>query len=101
MQIDTDKAGLAISVYGFTAQRCSVTVCIAIQQTQSNFYSKYPEREAPIWNLVNLFPPLIWGLVFASIILVLLMFKVSSFIYSKMGFGENIVSEEMVLIPFR
>ena len=101
LQIDTDKAGMAVGTFGFTVQRCFVTVCIAMQHSQSHFFSKYPERVTPFWNLVQLFPPLIWGLVFASIILVLLMFKMSLFIYSKMGCEKSIISKEMVLIPIR
>ena len=92
---------MAIGTFGFTVERCTVTVCIATQNTPYHFYSKYPERVAPTWNLVNLFPPFLWGLVFVSIILVISMFQFSTFLYSKMGFEKNIVSEEMVLIPIR
>ena len=92
---------MAIGSFGFTEQRCSVTVCIATAYVPTHFFSKFPGRVSPIWNLAKLFPPLIWVLVFVSIILVTLMFQFSSYIYQKMGLRKSIISEEMVLIPLR
>ena len=100
-QIDTDKAGMAIGRFVFSVERCSVTACISMDYSPYYFFSKYPERKDPIWNLVNLLSPLIWGLVVISIILVILMFKMSSFIYTKLGHRKSIMTEEMVLIPIR
>ena len=101
MKIDTDQADMAIGSFMFDNGRCSVTICLAMDWAPDYLFSKYPDRVAPVWNLVNLFTPLLWGLVFVSIILVFLFFQLSTFLYSKMGFRNSIVSEEIVLIPIR
>lgn len=101
LQIDTDRAGLAVGLFQFTEQVCAVTLCIEMDYGPLYLFSKYPERVAPFWNLIQLLPPLIWGLILISIILVIFIFQLSSLIYSKLGLKKNIIFKDLVLIPVR
>ena len=92
---------MAIGNFQFTEGRCTVGVCIAVDYGPHYLFSKYPASVAPLWNLVMLFPPLIWAMVLVSIILVLAVFQLSSIIYSNLGFKESIINCELVLIPTR
>ena len=76
--------------------------CIANQYQPYYFFSKFPEKVSPIFNLVKLFTPLIWGLTFMSVLLAVFYFTFSSWIYSKLGLREHISGEEEILLyPFR
>ena len=92
---------MAIGNFGFSIERCMVTVCMENDINQFYFFSKYPERIAPTWNLIQLFPPSIWGLVFVSILMIVLFFHVSSWIYYQMGLEKDLFKEELVLVPVR
>ena len=86
---------------GFTIGRCKYYACIANSYQPFYFFSKYPEKVSPIFNLVYLFSPLVWGLTFISLLVVVFLFTFSSWIYSKLGFREHISEEEILLYPFR
>ena len=64
------------------------------------WFSKYPAKSAPTWNLLKVFDPPSWTLIFTSIICVTIFF----FIVARIGtfhFGIQTVYEEIVLSPFR
>ena len=87
---------------GLSFDRCKRYECIPNSYQPFYLFSKFPEKVSPIFNLVNLFTPLIWGLTFMSVLLAVFYFTFSSWIYSKLGFGEHISSEEEILLyPFR
>ena len=92
---------MAVGLFSFSESRCSIAVCLATHYSPFFFFSKFPEKVAPIWNLIHLFPPLVWLIVFISITMVTLMFYFSSYIYCKMGIEKNIIQEEITLVPIR
>ena len=64
------------------------------------WFSRYPAKVAPTWNLVKLFDPPSWLLIVLSIISVTLFF----FIAARIGtshFGIRTFMEEIILSPFR
>ena len=65
-----------------------------------NWYSKYPAKVAPTWNLLRLFDPQTWMLILLSILSVTIFL----FIVAKVGntfFGTKTVPGEIILSPFR
>ena len=64
------------------------------------WFSRYPAKVPPTWNLVNLFDTQSWILLFLSILFVSIFF----FISAKIGtshFGIPTFNEEIILSPFR
>ena len=101
IKIHEDKADLAIGDFAFGLSRCTTGLCLENGYGPMNFFTKYPPKSPPMWNLINLFPPLIWGYTFLSIFFILLFFIISTKLYSKIGLRENIITEEILLVPFR
>ena len=92
---------MAVGLFSFIPARCHIALCIPVTYTPTTFYSKFPEKASPVWNLLYLFPPMIWGLTLLCIILVVITFLFSSFIYSKIGNRKSLILEEIVLVPTR
>ena len=64
------------------------------------WFSKFPDKVDPTWNLLKLFDPPSWILIFTSIIFVTIFF----FIAARIGashFGIQTFTEEIILSPFR
>ena len=64
------------------------------------YFSRYPDKVAPTWNLLKLFDTPSWILIFTSLISVTIFF----FIAAKIGttyFGIRPIMEEIILSPFR
>ena len=87
--------------YGCYHGRGTVATC-APGTTYSPLYwfSKYPDKRSPAWNLVKLVDPLSWVCTFLSIASVSLFFFVSARIGASY-FGLQTFSEEIILSPFR
>ena len=92
---------MAIGAFSLGAERCSVANCLEMDFSPMFFFSKYPEKVSPIWNLTLLLPPLIWLLFFLTLMLVILYFLYSTFIYKKMGLQKHLIWEEIILFPAR
>ena len=75
------------------------TLCMDNSYQPMYFMSKYPEEVSPVWNIVRLFKPLIWGAVFFSLFLVIAFFAISSKTYQKMGFRNSLRTTEIQLAP--
>ena len=68
--------------------------------TPRHWFSKYPSKASPTWNLLKLFSPKSWLLIFISIVSV----SIFLFITAKIGssyFGLKTFTGEIVLSPFR
>ena len=89
------------SDYGCYPGRAEVAICApGFYYFPDYWWSKYPAKVAPTWNLLKLFDQTSWLLIFISIILVTIFF----FIAARIGtsyFGIRTVHEEIVLTPFR
>ena len=101
LQIERDEADVAIGNFMFDRARCSVVQCCECNYQPFYFNSKYPERADPIWNLVRLFPPMIWMYIWLCISGIVLFFAISSKCYTKMGFKKNLIQEEIEIVPIR
>ena len=64
------------------------------------WFSRYPAKVAPTWNLLKLFDGTSWILIFLSIVLVAIFFYIAARIGNKY-FGIRISMEEIILSPFR
>ena len=64
------------------------------------WFSRYPARVAPTWNVVKLFDPISWVLFFLSILVASIMLFISARIGTS-HFGIQTLNEEIVLSPFR
>ena len=100
-KIERDEADLAVGVFALSPERCEVCQCIENDFNPRNFYTKYPAKVAPIWNLINLVPPDIWMYIFLSLFWVVIFFLISSKVYTKMGFRSYLGQEEILLVPIR
>ena len=101
-KIERDEADIiAPDSYNCYHERSEVAVCApGSNYLPSYWFSKFPAKVAPTWNLVNLFDPPSWILIFTSIISVTMFF----FLVARIGtkyFGIRTVSEEIILSPFR
>lgn len=92
---------MALGGFGMNIDRCGVASCMEIGFFPTNFFSKYPGMQSPVWNLITLFPPLIWGLVLICLILMVMFFSISSKFYEKIGMEKYLIHEEILLVPIR
>ena len=92
---------MAIGWFAFDTRRCTDAACIETNFTPFYFFSKFPDKVTPIWNLIRLFPPLIWGLTFISIVLVAAFHFLASKIYAKMGLEKSLIHMEVKMMPTR
>ena len=81
--------------------RCDVGLCLENYYGPMFIFSKFPEKSPPMWNLISLLPPLIWGCTFASLCIIVVFFMISAKLYANMGLKKNIKTEEITLVPFR
>ena len=92
---------VAPSDYGCYHARATVAICApGTNYLPEYYYSKYPAKVSPTWNLVKLFDPTSWILIFASTVSVSIFF----FIAARIGtsyFGIRTFMEEIILSPFR
>ena len=94
-------ADMAMEGFACTEGRQIVTDCSpAIFYTPLFIFTRYPLPASKMWNFVELFSPLVWGMVFLSIIYFLIFIEICNFIIEKI---ENLgaFTEEYMLIPFR
>ena len=101
-QIERDDADIVTpDDYGCYHGRGTVAVCAPGSMYNPRYWwSKYPEKRSPAWNLVNLFTPTLWMFTFISIISVSMFFLVSARI-GALYFGLLTFREEIILSPFR
>ena len=92
---------MAIGNFLFDEKRCSVATCLEMMYQTKYFFSKFPSRVAPMWNLSKLLSPIQWSFTFASIFLVLSFFVFSAKVYSFIGFKKDIKNIEVILMPVR
>ena len=77
-----------------------VAVCpSAVTYTPNYFFSRYPFEKTKLWNLKNLLTPTSWLAYLITILIVIICFKLFSYISRKLGL--NTVTEEIPLVPFR
>ena len=100
--IERDEVDLtAPSNFGCYEARAKVATCAAASNyLPSYFFSRYPARTSPIWNLALIFDPTSWALLFASIFTVTIFFFVSARI-GKSYFGMSTHTIEIILSPLR
>ena len=101
-QIERDEADFVTpSNYDCNESRGRVAACApGSAYLPTYWFSKYPDKVAPTWNLLKLFDPTSWILIFTSIISVTIFFFISARI-GTVHFGIQTVNEEIVLSPFR
>ena len=87
--------------FGCYQARAEVGICSPGSRYLPNYwFSKFPSKTSSTWNLLKLFDPLTWMLVFASIVSVAVVLYISARIGTSY-FGLQAVSQEIVLSPFR
>ena len=101
-QIERDEADIiSDSALGCVYSRGKVAVCApGFKYMPDYWFSKYPGKVLPTWNLLQLFDRTSWILIFVSIVLVTIFF----FIAARIGtthFGIRTFMEEIILSPFR
>ena len=89
------------SDYGCSEARGKISTCApSTNYLPEYWFSRYPAKVAPIWNLLKLFDRTSWILILLSIISVTIFF----FISGKVGtscFGIRTFRAEIILSPFR
>ena len=86
--------------YGCYYERSTVAICApGLTYLPHYWFSRYPAKIPATWNLVLLFDPPGWTLLFLSIIGVTLVF----FLSARLGthFGIRTLNEEIIFSPFR
>ena len=101
-QIERDEADIVTpSNYNCFYDRGTVATCAPGSYYYPIYwFSKYPEKRSPIWNLVKLIDPISWTFTFLSI------FSVSIFFYISARIGASYFClqpfrREIILSPFR
>ena len=81
--------------------RGEVAICApGVSYFPMYWFSRYPARVAPIWNIVKVFDPISWILISLSILFVSIFFFFSARIGTR-HFGIQTFNEEIILSPFR
>ena len=101
-QIERDEADIVSpSDYLCFEARGKIASCAPSSTYAPEYwFSRYPAKVAPIWNLLKLFDRTSWILILLSIISVTIFF----FISAKVGtscFGIRTFRAEIILSPFR
>ena len=101
-QIESDEVDIVTpSNYACYLGRATIATCAPGSNYLPHYwFSKYPKKRSPAWNLVTLVDPISWMLTFLSIVCVSLFFFVSARIGASY-FGLQTFSEEIILSPFR
>ena len=87
--------------YGCYQGRGEVAICApGISYNPQYWFSRYPARVPPIWNIVKVFDPISWILIFLSILFVSIVFFISARIGTS-HFGIRAFNNEIILSPFR
>ena len=87
--------------YSCTSGRAQVVLCApGANYLPEYWWSRYPAKVPPTWNLLKLFDPQSWILIFLSILSVSIFFFVSARIGTR-HFGIQTFNEEIILSPFR
>ena len=101
-QIERDEVDIiAPGNYACYHGRGTVAICSPGSTYLPHYwFSKYPAKVSPTWNLVKLFDPSGWIFIFVSI------FSVTSFLFfsARIGnsyFGIQTLTVEIILSPFR
>ena len=100
-QIERDEADIVTPAnYACYHGRGTVATCApGSTYLPENWYSKFPAKVAPTWNLLKLFDRNSWMFIFLSILSVTIVLN----IVAKVGttyFGAKTVLGEIVLSPF-
>ena len=100
-QIERDEADIVTpGDYGCYYARGKVAICApAIGYVPEYWFSRYPAKVSPTWNLVKLFDTPGWIGIFLSVFSVSIFF----FLSARIGkhFGILPLYEEIILFPFR
>ena len=101
-QIETDEADIITPRdYGCYHGRGTVAGCApGSLYLPYYWYSRYPRKISPTWNLVNIFAPMSWTFTFLSILSVSLFYLLSARI-GVSHFGLQTFRLEIILSPFR
>ena len=101
-QIERDEADIVLPLtYSCYHGRSTVAICGPVTQYVPEYwFSKYPARKSPIWNLLIIFDKISWFWTFLSIHSVSIFFLISAKICSSC-FWIQTFSEEIILSPFR
>ena len=87
--------------YNCNHERTTVALCASgLTYLPQYWFSKYPSEVSPTWNIVKVFDPMSWILIFLSILLVSIIFFVSARIGTSY-FGIRTLNEEIIFSPFR
>ena len=87
--------------YGCFHGRSTIAICgPGYNYLPVYWFSRYPSKVSPQWNLVKIFDPPSWILIFTSIMFVTIFFFIAARIGSSY-FGIKTVTQEIVLSPFR
>ena len=101
-QIERDEADIVTPAnYACYHGRGTVATCApGSTYLPENWYSRFPAKAAPTWNLLKLFDRTSWMLIFLSILSVTSFFYIAAWLGSRY-FGTKTVAEEIILSPFR
>ena len=91
-----------MGVYNFLCshERNKVIHCLpAVNYKPMYFYTRYPLETTKLWNLLKLLSPTSWACTFLSIIAVVIIMKIITFIGVQLGGRASF--EDVTLVPVR
>ena len=87
--------------YGCYHGRGTVAACApGYLYLPAYWFSRFPTKVPPTWNLLKIFDPQSWTLIFISTLSVTIVFWISARIGTSY-FGLKTFTEEIILSPFR
>ena len=101
-QIERDEADIAThGNYGCFPSRGEVAACApGFTYLPDYWWSRFPAKVDPTWNIVKVFDPMSWLLIFLSILFVSMIFFITARIGTR-HFGIRTFYEEIILSPIR
>ena len=91
-----------MAVFGFSCslERMGVALCLpSIANQPFYIFSRYPLEKTKLWNLINLLTPTSWFWTFLSILLTVVILKLSTLVGTY--FGLPTTQQEITLVPIR
>ena len=97
--VENNEADLGVSSYACSSLQSAAFCSVFIGEQYDEWISKAPGKVSPTTNLLNIFTPLVWSLIFLSIVL----FCSFLWLAAQVGKSYRIITESYYdfLVPLR